>query len=28
VEKTKQAIEMFNVLRHKEKIVAALHITC
>jgi hypothetical protein len=28
VEKTKQAIEMFNVLRHKEKVVAALHITC
>jgi hypothetical protein len=28
VEKTKQAIEMFNVLRHKEKVVAVLHITC
>lgn len=28
VEKTKQAIEMFNVLRNKEKVVAVLHITC
>ena len=28
VEKTQQAIEMFNVLRHKEKVVAVLHITC
>jgi len=28
VEKTKQAIEMFNDLHEKEKVVAALHITC
>lgn len=28
VEKTKRAIEMFNELRSKEKVVAALHITC
>ena len=28
VEKTKQAIEMFNELRDKEKVVAVLHITC
>ena len=28
VEKTKQAIEMFNDLSAKEKVVAVLHITC
>jgi hypothetical protein len=28
VEKTKQAIEMFNDLYEREKVVAALHITC
>ena len=28
VEKTKQAIEIFNTLREREKVVAALHITC
>lgn len=28
VEKTKQAIEMFNELRNKEKVVAVLHISC
>jgi hypothetical protein len=28
VEKTKQAIEMFNDLREREKVVAVLHITC
>jgi hypothetical protein len=28
VDKTKQAIEMFNDLHEKEKVVAALHITC
>ena len=28
VEKTRQAIEMFNELRNKEKVVAVLHITC
>jgi hypothetical protein len=28
VEKTKHAIEMFNELRNKEKVVAVLHITC
>jgi hypothetical protein len=28
VEKTKHAVELFNELRNKEKIVAMLHITC
>ncbi len=28
VEKTKQAIEIFNDLRERDKVVAVLHITC
>jgi len=28
VEKTKQAIELFNTLQDTEKVVAALHVTC
>ena len=28
VDKTKQAIELFNTLQNSEKVIAALHITC
>ena len=28
VDKTKQAIELFNTLQGKDKVIAALHITC